>query len=358
MAKKTKSEKVPPQMLFIFEDIVKMTDEFSKTHLNEEYAQLIRYATAALCRKKPSPLNSGTIHAWASGITHAIGMINFLFDPSQDPHIGANDLYKWFGISASTGVSKSKIVRDLLKMRQFDPDWSRPSQLDKNPMAWMITLDGFIIDARHVSRDIQEIAYAKGLIPYIPDSGKQSNIPMTKNDKTKLASSNVLYLNNQTKSLSAKSLYIFEVFLVGGPITKAFIKKNPSISRTIEIQGSQTLEDLHDIIFEAFDRNDPHLYEFQIGGKGPNDPNATTYGSGEEYNDSPGSAKQSRDVSRSTIDSLGLNVDDAFGYWFDFGDDWWHQINVISITNNVPEGKYPKITQRVGKSPPQYPDHD
>ncbi|RWX51876.1 pRiA4b ORF-3-like protein [Candidatus Electrothrix marina] len=43
---------------------------------------------------------------------------------------------------------------------------------------------------------------------------------------------------------------------------------------------------------------------------------------------------------------------------FDFGDDWWHQINVVSITEPVsaPKGKYPKIIKRKGDSPPQYPD--
>ncbi|MBD2563855.1 hypothetical protein H6G95_25260 [Nostoc linckia FACHB-391] len=56
--------------------------------------------------------------------------------------------------------------------------------------------------------------------------------------------------------------------------------------------------------------------------------------------------------------SLGLSIDDAFGYWFDFGDDWWHQIDIISIADTVPSGKYPKITQLVGASPPQYADFE
>ena len=51
-------------------------------------------------------------------------------------------------------------------------------------------------------------------------------------------------------------------------------------------------------------------------------------------------------------------MDRSFGYWFDFGDDWWHQINVEAIEDQVPKGKFPKVTKRVGKSPPQYPDED
>ena len=50
----------------------------------------------------------------------------------------------------------------------MDPNWTLPSRIDSNPMAWYISVDGFIIDARHARRDIQEAAFAKGLIPYIP----------------------------------------------------------------------------------------------------------------------------------------------------------------------------------------------
>ena len=50
------------------------------------------------------------------------------------------------------------------------PDWSRPSKLDQNPMAWMIRVNGLIIDACHLPREIQEIAFRNGLIPYIPES--------------------------------------------------------------------------------------------------------------------------------------------------------------------------------------------
>ena len=71
-------------------------------------------------------------------------------------------------------------------------------------------------------------------------------------------------------------LYTLEVFLLSGPIAEKFAKKNPVISRTIQIRGDQTLEDLHHAIFDAFDRWDEHMYEFQFG-KGPMDPKAPRY---------------------------------------------------------------------------------
>ncbi len=143
-------------------------------------------------------------------------------------------------------------------------------------------------------------------------------------------------------------LYTLEVFLIGGPVTEEFIEQNPIVSRTIDIRGDHTFEDLHLAIFEAFDREEEHMYEFQIGGKGPQDPNAARYVSDTTDEDAAGHTGQT------LIDAAGLQEDQAFGYWFDYGDDWWHQINVLSITEEVPKGRYPKVTHRVGASPPQY----
>ena len=35
-------------------------------------------------------------------------------------------------------------------------------------MAWMIQINGFLVDARILKREFQEEALRKGLIPYIP----------------------------------------------------------------------------------------------------------------------------------------------------------------------------------------------
>ncbi len=174
MGQVKKSENVPKTMEEKYRAIVKLTDYFSQENLNEEYAQMIRYATASLCRKRPSPLVKGKINSWACGITHAIGMVNFLFDKSQTPYFGASDLYKKFGVGQSTGQSKSKTVRDLLDMYQLDPNWSLPSRLDSNPIVWMLSVNGMIVDIRNLPREAQEMAFEKGLIPYIPDDNENT----------------------------------------------------------------------------------------------------------------------------------------------------------------------------------------
>lgn len=168
MARVNTLAKVPKSMQSKFDAIVALTNAFCQDHLTEEYTQLARQATAVLCRKRPSPLAKGCANTWACGIVYALGFVNFLFDKSQDPHLSAADLCEGFGVSKSAGSGKSKSVRDLLRMSQFDATWCLPSKLDDNPVAWMIMVNGYVVDARSLPRDIQEVAYEKGLIPYIP----------------------------------------------------------------------------------------------------------------------------------------------------------------------------------------------
>jgi len=168
MSKRSSSLQVPKEMQFRFADITRHTDVFCQQYLDREYAQLCRELTATLCRKRPSPLIQGKAPTWACGIIHALGMVNFLFDPSQVPHIPARQIWETFDLSSSTMQSKSKRIRDLLGIRPMDPDWSILSMVNQNPLVWMLEVNGLIMDVRRAPREIQEIALRKGLIPYIP----------------------------------------------------------------------------------------------------------------------------------------------------------------------------------------------
>ncbi|MHB8624829.1 MAG: DUF6398 domain-containing protein [Aggregatilineales bacterium] len=147
-----------------------LTDAFADAYLNEEWKPLCRQLTATLCRKRPSPVVTGKANVRAAGILHALGMVNFLFDPSQTPHARSTQIPEYFKTAQSTVQAKPKQIRDLLGMYQLSPGWSLPSRLDRNPLAWMISVNGLILDARHLPRPIQEEAFRKGLIPYIPDA--------------------------------------------------------------------------------------------------------------------------------------------------------------------------------------------
>lgn len=153
-------------------------------------------------------------------------------------------------------------------------------------------------------------------------------------------------------------LFTLEVCIISGPMTDKFVKRNEVVSRTIQVRGAQTLEILHYAMFGVFGREDEHMYEFQVGGKGPTDPKAKRYVLPMAMDGTFAENNADGDVTRTPIDSLGLKTGDAFGYWFDFGDDWWHQINVLAIEDKVPRGVFPRVTKSVGESPPQYVDWD
>jgi hypothetical protein len=170
-----KSESVPAAMRDTFAVITGLTDAFCREHLTDEYATLCRQLTAALARRRPSPLARGKPEIWACAVVYALGTVNFLFDKSQTPHLRADELCQRFGVSQSSGASKAKLIRDLFDMGQMDPNWCLPSQLSQNPMAWLIEVNGLIVDARYAPSEIQAEAYRRGLIPYIPAQSQPAN---------------------------------------------------------------------------------------------------------------------------------------------------------------------------------------
>lgn len=164
----TTAPRVPAAMQEKFEAIAQATDAFCNQYLNDEYKQLIRQALAALSRKRPSPLLKGQATSWAAGAVHALGMVNFLFDASQTPHCKTTDIWAHFCVGISTGQTHSKKIRDALDMGQLDPNWSLPSRMDANPLIWTLQVNGFMVDIRRMPLEVQDIAFAKGLIPYVP----------------------------------------------------------------------------------------------------------------------------------------------------------------------------------------------
>jgi hypothetical protein len=137
--------------------------------------------------------------------------------------------------------------------------------------------------------------------------------------------------------------------LRGGPTSKEFAGKE--VSRVIEIRGDQTLEQLHRAIFEAYDRFEEHMYEFQLG-KRPFDPAGPNYG----VLSPPKSKNRYGDARKTKLDDLKLKPERVFGYLFDFGDEWFHQAQVDRIEQAIRTVTYPRVIKRVGKSPPQYCD--
>lgn len=229
----------------------------------------------------------------------------------------------------------------------WEDPWSRarPAFVRKNPGGWHYQL--FDADGCWICEDDVQSARLTE-----PKQGRPVQEELIEHGEPDMAG---MQRPASKDTKGKEELFTVEVFIINGPMTKKFVRKNKVVSRTIQIRGDQTLQNLHEAIFDAFDREEEHMYEFQVDGKGPMDPDARKYGLAVPegpFNDE----KPAGDVSKTTMSSVGLKVGDTFGYWFDFGDDWWHQINVVAIDDKIPAGKYPKVTKQVGESPPQYAD--
>ncbi len=129
---------------------------------------------------------------------------------------------------------------------------------------------------------------------------------------------------------------------------KISLRDRPDIWRIIDIKGNQMLSSLHKAIFKAFDRFEEHQYSFFLSNKPYDRESAYT---------SPGldTAGTNKLATRLRIDSVELYGGPKFLYLFDYGDEWWHEVELISVTKRVTRANYPRVVKKQGKSPPQYP---
>jgi hypothetical protein len=160
--------RIPAAVRPVAEEIIAITDEVCLQHLDTEYAELCRKLTGKLARKRPSPLLRGQRRIWAAGILYAIARINFLFDPSQQPHLRADQLAERIGAKQTTMANKGALILKTLDLSLMDPQYCRRGLLDQHPLAWLVEVDGLVADARHLPQALQAEAFRQGLIPALP----------------------------------------------------------------------------------------------------------------------------------------------------------------------------------------------
>jgi hypothetical protein len=149
----------------------------------------------------------------------------------------------------------------------------------------------------------------------------------------------------------AEPVYVFKVAMAGAK----------GIWRRIAMLPTQTLDDLHEAIYHAFDRDGEHLYSFFFPAR-PTTSLRKIYDSPQYTH--PENAKDAGpfgdepipSAAKAKLKALGLVPRQRFYYLFDFGDSWWHEITVETLDAPREDGPYPRIMEKHGDSPPQYPD--
>lgn len=145
-------------------------------------------------------------------------------------------------------------------------------------------------------------------------------------------------------------------------VLKVALRGQKSIWRRIALRAEQTLGDLHEAIFDAFDRFEEHLYSFYFpkpGSKGRSrERDAVEFACPYACEDpGPFADELPNNAANTTLSSLNLQVKQEFSYLFDYGDSWWHDITVEKSEGvRCDEAELPCVIESRGKSPAQYPD--
>jgi hypothetical protein len=120
---------------------------------------------ARLARKRPSPLERGETRVWAGAVLYAIGQVNCLFDPTQHPHLKFDDLSRLIGVSKSALATRARAIMNLLRVMPLEPEYCRRELIAQNPLAWMVQVNGMVVDARTLPGEVQTELRQRGLIP-------------------------------------------------------------------------------------------------------------------------------------------------------------------------------------------------
>ncbi|WP_267939110.1 plasmid pRiA4b ORF-3 family protein [Pseudonocardia dioxanivorans] len=114
----------------------------------------------------------------------------------------------------------------------------------------------------------------------------------------------------------------------------------PSVRRRVQVPGEIDLAVLHGVVQSVMGWTNSHLHEFEIAGRryGIPDPDRPSQGVADETK-----AKLFRLV----------KAGDRFGYIYDFGDNWTHEIAVEAVETAEPGVRYPRCVAGQGACPPE-----
>ena len=136
--------------------LISLTTEFCKQHLDDEYEQLCEKLIRKMSRKRNVPYLSGRIEIWAAGVIYALGQTNFLSDRSFEPYATPDDICDHFGTNKSTTSQKAKIIRDMFKMTYWNDEFSTERNKKDNPFDKLMMINGLIVPIDILESESQE----------------------------------------------------------------------------------------------------------------------------------------------------------------------------------------------------------
>jgi len=141
----------------IEQQLIDLTSEFCKKHLNEEYAELSEKLIKKMGRKRSVPFITGKTEIWAAAVIHAIGFINFLFDKESVPYITLDTLNEYFGTNKGTVSAKAGQLKKMFRLGYYDPEFSTTRMVQNNPFNDIVSVDGFLVPISTLPPEAQEM---------------------------------------------------------------------------------------------------------------------------------------------------------------------------------------------------------
>lgn len=299
------------------EDVLALILGFSDRYLDEEYGTLCAHLVEKLSRKRESPLVRGRVGIWAGSVIHAIGTINFLFDPSFEPYVSFEDIARHFDASKSAISQRSLQIRDLLGIEQFDEEFTT--------------------------------SYIKSRFPYLFLPDRKSLEQRARKAQESIGQS----LRGARKKAMARTasrdafthVYQFKI---------ALLECKPEIWRRIQVPGHYSFWDLHVAVQDAMGWLDYHLHIFRIPRPGEQIatmigvPDPSYIGAGMDGSDIvvlPGWEEK--------IERWFTPENRAALYEYDLGDSWIHGIVLEDILPREPGVDYPRCLAGARACPPE-----
>ncbi len=113
----------------------------------------------------------------------------------------------------------------------------------------------------------------------------------------------------------------------------------PAIWRRIEVLGDITFAQLHRALQGAMGWCDTHAHRFQIGRQAIGSADGGAFDG----------ARDERRVRLSDVAKAKTKIN----YWYDFGDDWYHDVTVEAIAPPAKGQRYPRLVDGARSAPPE-----
>jgi uncharacterized protein DUF6398 len=158
--------RVPKALRTRVREIAERTDAMCASRLDSEYAELCRRLAANLARKRPSPIERGE--------PRGVGRRTDLRDrPEQLPVRPHPDTAPVRRPAERPGRRaeehdgcESEADDDAVRLdAPMDPEFCRAELLADHPLAWLVEVNGLIVDMRTLPLELQAGAQRRGLIP-------------------------------------------------------------------------------------------------------------------------------------------------------------------------------------------------